>query len=94
MIATILDTVTGAQMVVTGPRTFEWHENNYSCDCNRNPWDNEPRRDDGICEGCHRYLVIKAVVDGPDDYECSLEDLNEGYPPDLLKKHLPTNATT
>lgn len=86
MIATILDTQTGETRIVDGPRSFEWVENNYSCDCNRgNEFDHEDE-DTGFCKGGKRYLVIKAEFNAG-DYECTLEELNSDYPEELLRKH-------
>jgi hypothetical protein len=82
MKATILDTQTGLTRIVDGPRSWEWAENNYSCDCNRHPFD----MGDGMCEGCKRYLVIKAEFNDPDDYIYTLKELNSGYPEDLRKQ--------
>jgi len=96
MKVTLLDTQTGKTKESEGLRTFEWAENNWSCDCNREiiffGFDCTPCRS---CLGCNRFIVIKAEVETDDDYECSLFELNEGYPPDLLAKHgiYPNNNT-
>ena len=87
MKATILDTKTGLRQTVEGPRSWEWAENNYSCDCNRNPWHAETGKPDGICEGRERFLVVAAEMNDPEDYEYTLAELNNGYPPELLKAH-------
>lgn len=87
MKATILDTKTGLRQTVEGPRSWEWAENNYSCDCNRNPWHAETGKPDGVCEGCERFLVVAAEMNDPEDYEYTLAELNTGYPPELLKAH-------
>lgn len=91
MIATILDTQTGETRIVDGPCSFEWAENNYSCDCNReNKFDHEDEDEDeetGLCKGGKRYLVIKAEFQGPEDYGYTLEEFNNGYPEELLRKH-------
>lgn len=92
MKATILDTVTGEKMTVDGPRSFEWAENNWSCDCNRNPFDVDTGKPDGVCEGCERFLVVEAVMDDPDDYEYTMDELNEGYPAELRARFLGHNA--
>ena len=88
MKATILDTKTGLRQTVEGPRSFEWAENNYSCDCNRNPWHASTGKPDGICEGCERFLVVAAEMNDPEDYEYTLMELNACYPPELLKAHV------
>lgn len=87
MKATILDTKTGLRQVVDGPRSWEWAENNYSCDCNRNPWDAETGKPDGICKGHERFLVVAAEMNHPEDSEYTLSELNADYPPELLKAH-------
>lgn len=87
MKATILDTVTGLKQVVDGPRSWEWAENNYSCDCNRNPWNAQVEQFDGYCIGCKRFIVIAAEFNSPDDDHFTLGELNEDYPRELLIKH-------
>lgn len=81
MTATILDTVTQEKRVVRGPRSWEWAENGWSCDCNRVPVRDERR----WCSGSHRYLVIAAAFDDPEDYDYSLRELNSEYPEDLIR---------
>ena len=87
MKATILDTKTGLIGVDTnGVRAWEWYENNWSCDCNRNLW-GEPDNW-WECNGCKRFLVIGAeyeAIDGDEVY--TLAELNEGYPIELLAEH-------
>jgi hypothetical protein len=85
MKATILDTKTGLRRTVDGPRSFEWAENNFSCDCNRNLWQADTGKPQGICEGRERFLVVAAEMNDPEDYEYTLSELNDGYPPELLK---------
>lgn len=87
MKATILDTKTGLYQTVEGPRSYEWAENDWSCDCNRNPWQAETGKPDGICEGNERFLVVAAEMNDPEDYKYTIAELNEGYPPELLKAH-------
>lgn len=87
MKATILDTKTGLKATIDGPRSWEWVENNYSCDCNRNPWNADTGKPDGICEGCERFIVVAAEINSPDDSEYTLEELNKGYPKELLRAH-------
>ena len=87
MKATILDTKTGRIATQDGPRSWEWAENNYSCDCNRIrsfPVDIDRYH---ICMGCKRFIVIKAEMNDPDDYEYTLAELNADYPDELLRKH-------
>lgn len=88
MKATILDTKTGEKITVDGPRSWEWAENGWSCDCNRESHfgvDTSP--EEGICSGAHRFLVIAAEFDGVEDYDYSIAELNEQYPKELLEKH-------
>lgn len=92
MIATILDTVTGEKMQVDGPRSWEWAENNWSCDCNRNPWGVDTGKPEGDCKGAERFLVIEAVMNGADDYEYTLDELNERYSAELRARVLRINA--
>ena len=93
MKATILDTVTGEMKTVDGPRSWEWAENDWSCDCNRNLWDVDTGKPESVCEGCERFLVVEAVMDDPEDYEYTLDELNGGYPAELRAKFLGQNAT-
>ena len=79
-------------MTVDGPRSWEWAENNWSCDCNRNPWDVDTGNPENVCEGCERFLVVEAVMDDPEDYEYTLDELNEGYPAELRARFLGQNA--
>lgn len=44
-------------------------------------------KDDNFCKGCKRFLVIEAEMNDPEDYEYTLEELNDGYPKELLRKH-------
>lgn len=87
MKATILDTKNGLTAVVDGPRSWEWYENNYSCDCNRNPWNAEIDDETEFCGGCKRFLVIAAEMNSPDDDNYTLFELNHEYPKELLIKH-------
>ena len=92
MKATILDTKTGETMTVDGPRSWEWAENGWSCDCNRNPWGVDTGKPDGVCEGAERFLVVAAEMKDPEDYEYTLEELNKEYPEDLRARFLGHNA--
>lgn len=87
MKVTILDTKTGLKEIVDGVRSFEWAENNFSCDCNRNLWNADTGKPIGICEGSDRFIVVAAEINSPDDYEYTLEELNKEYPKELLIAH-------
>ena len=87
MKATILDTKTGETRTIDGPRSWEWAENNYSCDCNREIMFGHDDGASGICMGGKRYLVIKAEFNDPEDYDYTLEELNGDYPRELLREH-------
>lgn len=75
MIATILDTVTGKKMTITGIHSFEWADGNWSCDCNRNPFGADTGKSNDVCQGQERFLIVEAVMD-PNDYEYTLDELN------------------
>lgn len=79
-------------MTVDGPRSWEWAESNWSCDCNRNPWGVDTGKPRNVCEGYERFLVIEAVMDDPEDYEYTLNELNKFYPAELLARHLGPNV--
>ena len=87
MKVTVLDTETGKTAEGNGPRSWEWAENNWSCDCNRKLMFGTH------CDGCYRYLVVKAEMNDPDDYEYTLAELNAGYPAELLAAHGIVNAS-
>lgn len=84
MKATILDTITGLTGSIDGPRSFEWAEDGWSCDCNRDLWNVTNHEDE--C-GTNRFLVIEAEMNDPEDYQYTLHELNECYPVELLKKY-------
>lgn len=86
MKATILDTETGIEAIVSGHHSWEWAENNWSCDCNRQRAFGLSEGD-GICLGGKRFVVIAAAFDDPEDYEYTLAELNSDYPDELLRKH-------
>jgi hypothetical protein len=88
MKATILDTVTGKTLTADGPRSWEWADNNWSCDCNRNLWGIDTGKPKGLCEGAERFLVVDAVMDDPEDYPYTLDELNAAYPESLRKQLL------
>jgi hypothetical protein len=86
--ATVLDTVTGVKKIKDGPRSSDWHEGNYACDCNREIIFNiVMEEEESICIGCKRFLVVNAEFNDPDDYKYTLRELNDGYSEELLKKH-------
>jgi hypothetical protein len=87
MTATLLDTQTGETRTVNGPRSWEWAENNWSCDCNRMNAFGIEAEVENVCSGCHRFIVIDADFNDQDDYHYTLRQLNEGYPIELLTKH-------
>jgi len=87
MIATVLDTITGQRIVKEGIRSFEWAENNWSCDCNRMALFGM-QNETNICVSGQRFLVVGALFD-QDETRYSLEELNAEYPNNLLKEHLP-----
>jgi len=88
----LLDTLTLETKKVDDINTFNWHEHNWSCDCNRMSYFTDEEDDSNTCLGCHRYLVIAAehFISNPEyanlDYPATVKELNEGYPDDLLKK--------
>lgn len=77
MRATILDTITGLSKEVDGPRAWEWAENNWSCDCNRDLWGVLP--DTGVCLGSHRFIVVAADLTAEEDAGYTIADLNSDY---------------
>lgn len=86
MKATILDTQTGTTHTEEGINSLAWFEGNYSCDCNRAQIAGEHT---GVCEGCYRYLVVKAEFE-PGETEYTLLELNEDYPEELVNRHCVT----
>ena len=80
-------------MTVNGPRSWEWAENNYSCDCNRNPFGVETGAPEGVCEA-KRFLVVAAEMNDPDDYNYTLDELNEDYPEELRARFLKQGKVT
>lgn len=80
MKAIILDATNSETFIIDGPSSFEFAENNYSCDCNRNPH--------GHADSCEskRFLVIAADFED-DEPRYSLAELNQDYPPELLAAH-------
>jgi len=103
MKATVLDTETGERRTSEGIRTFEWEENNWSCDCNRANLFGEDvefemdRRmrvqhpdllaHQSCCWGCGRFLVVAQEPEGDEDWVTTLTELNAGYPVKLLAAH-------
>jgi len=90
MIATVLDTATGKRVVKEGIRSFEWADNNWSCDCNRMGLFNV-EDDTNTCVGGKRFLVVGAEFE-VDEPRYSLRELNADYPEVLLKEHLSGEA--
>lgn len=82
MRATVFDTESGIKCTTDGPDSFEWAENNWSCDCNRASCFGQ---DIGsVCQS-NRFLVIDAKFN-PGEREYSLNELNSGYPKDVFDK--------
>lgn len=80
----LLDTVTRNIVETTEPAdSFQWAENNWSCDCNRQSYF-EPIDWEASCVSV-RYLVI-GVSEPTRDYY-TLKDYNDGYPDELLAKY-------
>jgi hypothetical protein len=71
---TVTDTRTGQTVSVEGS-PFEWADNNWSCDCNRERLFGRDSRS-GYCLGCKRYIVT-SVDPMPEGYE--VKDFNAGY---------------
>ena len=110
MKATVLDTETGERRTSEGIRTFEWEENNWSCDCNRaklfgDEVDLEMDRRMRVqhpdllphqadCWGCKRFLVVAQEPEGDEDWDTTLTELNAGYPAELLAAHGIANKVT
>lgn len=92
---TLLDTKTGETREVNDTPTFQWTENNWSCDCNRElEFDYVEHDQSNTCLGCHRFIVIggsSSIVHkskwGNQEYPATLKELNEGYPEELLIKN-------
>lgn len=84
MKVTLLDTQTGKTLEVSNEaNAFWWAHGNGCCDCNRSLlMEVETGLPDNICEGKHRFLIIAS-----NNNECTLQQLNAGYPTGLLKKH-------
>lgn len=78
-------------MVLEGPRSWEWVENKYSCDCNRNFWGVDTGKPRDICKGYERFLVIAAEMNDLEDQIYTLRELNAKYPLELLNKYGITN---
>lgn len=78
-------------MTVTGIHSFQWADGNWSCDCNRNPFCADTGKPNDVCQGQERFLVVGAVMD-PDDYEYTLDELNEKYPAEFRAKFLIPDA--
>lgn len=87
MKATILDTVTGVTKECSEQSSFQWAENNWSCDCNRMSYFDVPDDDSCLCKGGVRFIVIKAEFE-EDEQEYTLAYINSEYPEELLDKFL------
>ena len=97
MKVTVLDTKTGETRVVEDEHndSFQWADDNWSCDCNRCSYFGLDSNDiaielgigPGICIGERRFLVI--AVENPTRDYYTLSEYNDGYPQELLDKHLP-----
>lgn len=74
----ILDTKTGKTHEDNGS-VWEYREGDWSCDCNRDP----ESVYGSFCVGETRFLVVDAEFEDEDEV-CQLEDLNEGYPEEML----------
>ena len=92
MKAIVLNTITGDTKEVNNISSFQWADNNWSCDCNRDYFDqlddNEDENGLGVCLGSNVFLVIKAEFD-KDERKYSLRGLNQDYPKEMLDKFLP-----
>lgn len=75
-------------MQINGPRSWEWAEGNWACDCNRNPRGVDTGKPVHTCKGSERFLVVEAVMDDPEDYPYTLDELNEDYPAELRARVL------
>lgn len=90
MVVKLLDTITGDVVEASDiDSSFQWAENNWSCDCNRCTyfgldWE-DLGEEEGFCYGEKRFLVV-AVIKPTRDYY-TLKDYNSGYPQELLTKH-------
>lgn len=87
---TLLDARTGRTVVSREAKfyPFQWAENNWSCDCNRDCGfpdhpDDPPFEEwmENHCAGCHRFLVV-AIEPFPEGYY-ELAEYNENYPDEL-----------
>ena len=86
MIAIILDTETGQVRSNTGQLSSEYVDNNWSCDCNRRTLFEylDPETNNPTCRGCHRFIVVAAIMFLPYDLPFTLSELNEGYDQELV----------
>jgi len=85
MIAIILDTETGQVRSNTEQLSSEYVNGNWSCDCNRRTLFEylEPETS-STCIGCHRFIVVAAILFLPSDLPFTLSELNEGYDQELV----------
>lgn len=84
MKVTLCDTFTGETAEVSGVNTFQWTQHNWACDCNREAYFGHNAYNGDFCLGSKRYVVIAAEVESPDDWDATLQEMNEDYPADLL----------
>lgn len=77
----LLDIQTNRLKWHSGPDTFNWAQNNWSCDCNRMGVFGDTSEGD-YCVGGHRYLIVDYHLEDEDDYYVeSFDELNRDYPP-------------
>jgi hypothetical protein len=91
-IALVLDTITGTKEWLPDLSIWSLTQGNWSCDCNRNVLDVDTGVEEGVCGGCERFLVIEVTSEDEEEtlklqQMYTLQDFNEDYPPDLLKKY-------
>lgn len=92
MTVIILDTLTGEKF--EDPEfdwdIYWWCEGNGSCDCNRMIMCYGYEDHDTTCLGCNRFLIVDFMGD-PEGLERRelLQLMNQGYPQELISKHIP-----
>lgn len=85
----LLDLKTNRVKWHSGPSTFDWTENNWSCDCNRAVPFGDWKEGDGHCLGGHRYIVVDYINSGDDDYNVkSVCELNSDYGKEVVSAAL------
>lgn len=88
VVAVLYDVELGRFHLDARGSTFDWTDGNWSCDCNRydpsyDYQQTNSGRSHGVCEGCHRFVVV-AVHPLLGGY--TLQDFNPGYEPDAVAK--------